>query len=46
MEDQMAFLGLPIETWLIVGGLYFIATFLPSVIAYILGRKEAKKHNE
>jgi|GEM_PF-6234084 len=43
MEEQMAFLGLPIETWLIVGGLYFVATFLPSVIALILRRKEVKK---
>ena len=46
MEGQMAFLGLPMETWLIVGGLYLTATFLPSVVALILGRKEAKKSNE
>ncbi|MEL7655624.1 MAG: hypothetical protein AAGU75_06930 [Bacillota bacterium] len=46
MEEQMDFLGLPVETWLIVGGLYFVATFLPSIVAFVLGRKEAKKPNE
>ncbi len=42
----MAFLGLPMETWLIVGGLYFTATFLPSAVALILRRKEGKKTDE
>lgn len=46
MAGQTTFLGLPMETWLIVGGLYFIATFLPSVIALILRRREGKKTNE
>ncbi len=46
MEGQAVFLGLPAETWLIVGGLYLVATFLPTVIALILRRKEMKRPNE
>lgn len=45
MED-IIFLGLPLKTWIIVGGLYMIATFLPSIFALILRRKEARKTNE
>jgi len=44
MNGQMTFLGLPAETWLIVGGLYFIATFLPTVVALLLSRKEGKSN--
>ena len=40
---QNTLLGLPAETWLIVGGLYFIATFLPSAIVLFLKRREVKK---
>lgn len=36
-------LGLPLETWIIVGGLYLLATFLPSVIALVLRCREEKK---
>jgi len=36
------FLGLPLETWAIVGGFYLLATFLPSVIALILKYREEK----
>jgi hypothetical protein len=46
MAGQASFLGLPTETWLIVGGLYFIATFLPSVITLIVRHKEGKKTDE
>lgn len=46
MAEQTTFLGLPAETWLIVGGLYLIASFLPTVVALILGRKEGKRPNE
>lgn len=46
MADQTTFWGLPVETWLIVGGLYFIASFLPTVVALILRRKEGKRPNE
>lgn len=46
MAETATFLGLPAETWVIVGGLYFIATFLPTVIALVLGRREGKKTNE
>lgn len=42
MKAQM-FLGLPLETWVVVGGLYVLAAILPSIIAAILGRREAKK---
>jgi hypothetical protein len=41
--DGQAFLGLPLETWIIVGGLYLLATFLPSILALILGYREEKK---
>lgn len=36
-------LGLPLETWIIIGGLYILAAFLPTIIALILGHREAKK---
>lgn len=36
-------LGLPLETWIIIGGLYALAAFLPTIIALILGYREAKK---
>lgn len=39
-------LGLPAETWLIIGGLYFVATFLPTIIAIIAWRRERKKRDE
>lgn len=38
--------GLPAETWLIVGGLYFIATILPTIIAVIAWRREREKTDE
>ncbi|WP_419823160.1 hypothetical protein [Anoxybacterium hadale] len=44
MEAQI--LGLPAETWLIIGGLYFVATFLPTIIAIIARRRERKKKDE
>ncbi len=42
MEAHTA-LGLPLETWIIVGGLYLFAAFLPSVIALILRYREEKR---
>lgn len=42
MYDQL-FLGLPSETWIVVGGLYLLAAFLPTIIAFILGYREEKK---
>lgn len=46
MAEQTIFWGLPLETWMIVGGLYFIATFLPIVVSMFLRRREGKKPNE
>ena len=43
MEEKILILGLPVETLVIVGGLYFLATFLPTIISLILGHKEDKK---
>ncbi|HML38260.1 MAG TPA: hypothetical protein PKA19_12700 [Bacillota bacterium] len=42
MEVQ-TILGLPLETWIIVGGLYLLASVFPSVIALILKHREAGK---
>lgn len=42
MNSQIL-LGLPLETWIIVGGLYVLAAFLPTIIALILGHREAKR---
>jgi len=44
MEAQI--LGLPAETWLIIGGLYLVATVLPTIIAIITWRRERKKADE
>ncbi|MDF3001018.1 MAG: hypothetical protein K0Q48_1137 [Bacillota bacterium] len=44
METRV--LGLPVETWLIIGGLYFVATFLPTIIAIIAWRRERKNTDE
>jgi hypothetical protein len=41
MKGQV-FLGLPLETWVIVGGLYLFATVLPTVIALILKYREER----
>ncbi len=46
MTEHMMLLGLPIRTWIIVGGLYCIAAFLPAIIAYALGRMKEEEYNE
>lgn len=43
MEVQLSVLGLPLTTWIIIGGLYVLATFLPFVVALVLKRKEKKE---
>lgn len=40
------FLGLPAKTWIIVGGLYFLAAFLPTIIAFALSRTEKGEGDE
>lgn len=40
MEEYITILGLPVKTWIIVGGLYLISAFLPSIITFILERRE------
>lgn len=42
MEMQTV-LGLPLDTLIIIGGLYLLATFLPSVIAFIMKCREENK---
>lgn len=42
----MTILGLPIETWIIVGGLYFLAAFLPCAITLLLKHRERKGIDE
>lgn len=44
MAEQMMLLGLPAKTWVIVGGLYLLSAFLPSIIATFLrrGKKEGE----
>jgi len=46
MTDQMMLLGLPAKTWIIVGGLYIIAAFLPTLIAFVLSRTKKEEGNE
>lgn len=42
MKAQLFVLGLPLKTWIIVGGLYVLATFLPFFVAWMLKRKEGR----
>lgn len=46
MAEQMMFLGLPAKTWVIVGGLYLLSAFLPSIIAFSLRRREKEVDDE
>jgi len=46
MGEYMTILGLPAKTWIIVGGLYLISAFLPSIISFILGRREKEADSE
>jgi|GEM_PF-3077766 len=46
MTEQMMLLGLPAKTWLIVGGLYIVAAFLPTIIAVALSHAKKEEDNE
>ncbi|MBR0598699.1 hypothetical protein [Sinanaerobacter chloroacetimidivorans] len=44
MKEEFLILGLPLDTWIIVGGLYIIATFLPTFVAFVLNRRRKGKN--
>lgn len=44
MKEDLMIMGLPLETLIIVGGLFILSVCLPTIIALILRWKE--KNNE
>lgn len=40
MEENILLIGLPLKTWLIVGGLFIISALSPSIAAMILIRRK------
>ncbi len=44
MKEEILIMGLPLDTFIIVGGLFVFAVCLPTIIALILNKKE--KDNE
>lgn len=46
MKECITVLGIPLRTFIIVGGLFLFSTFLPTIIALILSWKEKNKKNE
>lgn len=44
MKEDILIIGLPLDTFIIVGGLFVFSICFPTIIAFILNRKE--KDNE
>lgn len=40
MHNNSLLLGLPLKTWIIVGGLFIISTFAPLLVALIFKHKK------
>lgn len=43
MKEQIMLLGLPLKTWIVVGGLYFMSAFLPAIIMLILEHRKGEE---